>query len=131
MQLHPDDGLMIVAWYAAGVRIVDITAIAGLSAGVQAGQSLGQGMREIGYGHFDDSDTWAAKTNRIADDGTFYVFGIDTFRELDVWKFTANDAYIPESEQAGRWLTPAEAVAAKHAMGLYGTVQPTGPYCTL
>jgi hypothetical protein len=112
------------------VRIVDISAIAGLSAGVQAGQSLGQGMREIGYGHFDNSDTWAAKTNRIDEDGSFYVYGIDTARELDVWKFTSDEA-DPYEDQAGHWLTPAEAVAAKQAMGLYGTVQPSGPYCTL
>jgi hypothetical protein len=125
MQVHEDEGLLIVAWYAAGMRVLDLAGLVGVSAGVQAGQSLGTGMKEIAWGHFDDSDVWAAKTNRIAEDGSFYAYAIDTNRMLDIWAFTPD---AESTAERGSWLTPAQALDRATSAG--ATTQ-TGPYCLL
>ena len=71
LQLHPDQELMTIAWYAMGTRVLDLSGLVGLAAGVSEELgSVGTGMREVAYAHFDDGDVWATKTNRIADDGT-------------------------------------------------------------
>ena len=47
----------------------------------------GFGIREIGRYTFDDHNTWAFKTQRIEADGSFYGFGNDLGRGLDVYRF--------------------------------------------
>ena len=86
MQMHPEHDIATVAWYAAGTRVLDLSGILGASAGVteQTG-SQGAGIKEIGYARFNDGDVWATKTNRIEDDGTFYLYSADTARMLDVF----------------------------------------------
>jgi hypothetical protein len=97
---------MTIAWYDAGVRVVDVSGLAGVSVGVDPNTGgVGAGMREIGYYTMPDADTWSAKTNRIEPDGSFYLYGNDVGRGLDVYRF---DAKAPQSGAGGMWLTPDE-----------------------
>ena len=122
-RVYPEQRLMTIAWYEAGVRVVDISNLVGVAAGVSEGQgNLGMGMREIGYYRFPDSDTWSVKTNRIEPDGSFYLFGNDQARGLDVYRF---NAAAPRAAESGMWLTPEQAVG--RAGG--GEVPATGPSC--
>jgi putative cell wall-binding protein len=125
LRMHPDQGIMTIAWYNGGVRVIDISTLAGLSIG------SGSGMEEIGFFRFGDSDLWSAKTNRFEDDGSFYVFGNDVRRGLDVFRFEADapdDA--PETEATGVWLTPTEVEAMAQARPA-STEPKVGPYCLL
>jgi hypothetical protein len=125
LQFHPEHDILVAAWYARGTRVIDLSGLVGVAAGVtQETGTVGVGMREIGYGHFDDGDVWAAKTNRIAEDGSFYIFAADTARMLDVWRFTPGGE--TSAETAGAWLSPQEALAAKH-----GSTQTTTTACLL
>ena len=71
------------------------------------GELTGAGIREVGSYRFPDSDTWSAKTNKIAADGSFYLFGNDYRRGFDVYH------YVPSSSgpardvgtDGTRWLT--------------------------
>ena len=104
LRMHPDQGIMTIAWYARGVRVIDISGLAGVSVGLP-----GPGMKEIGHLWFDDSDTWSAKALRIEDDGSFYLFGNDISRGLDVLRFTAAPAGTASmSTGLSRWLGPDE-----------------------
>jgi hypothetical protein len=106
LRMYPEQGLMTIAWYARGVRVIDISSLAGVSAGLP-----GPGMREIGHLWFDDSDTWSAKALRIEDDGSFYIFGNDINRGLDVFRFTADPAGTAAmSTGLSRWVG-ADALA--------------------
>lgn len=85
--------------------------------------NVGLGMREIGYSYFPNSDTWSVKTNRIEPDGSFYMYGNDLNRGLDVYRFSAT---APQAADAGTWLSADEAAATLPAATADGT---TGPYC--
>jgi hypothetical protein len=111
LRFYPERRLMTIAWYDAGVRVVDVSGLAGVSVGA-AGRNVGPGMREIGYYTLPDADTWSAKTNHFESDGSFYLFANDINRGLDVYRF---DASMPVSGLAGTWLTPAQALAAAEA----------------
>ena len=106
LRMHPKKKIMTIAWYNAGVRVVDISGLAGVAVGVtpDAGNA-GAGMKEIGFHYFPNSDTWSAKTNKFSKDGSFYLFGNDINRGLDVFRF---DAKSKRSSQSGTWLTPAQ-----------------------
>ena len=126
LRLHPEEKIMTIAWYNAGVRVVDISGLIGVSAGaVETVGNVGVGMKEIGYHYFSDSKTWSAKTNKIEDDGSFYLYGNDLTRGLDVYRFSAAAAPSPNP---GTWLTPQQALAQARAAGVADDVQ-TGPYC--
>lgn len=91
---YPDQDIMTVAWYGAGVRVLDISGLAGLSLGVTpAVGSVGTGIREIGSWFFSEtetqvgSQTWAAKIHRFDTDGSAYIFANDLDRGLDVFKW--------------------------------------------
>lgn len=108
LRMYPESGLMTIAWYARGVRVIDISSLAGVSVGLP-----GPGMQEIGHLWFDDSDTWSAKALQIEPDGSFYVFGNDINRGFDVYRFEAADGGTASmSTGASRWLTPAAVPAA-------------------
>jgi hypothetical protein len=126
LRMHPKEKLMTIAWYNAGVRVVDISGLIGVSVGAAENVgNVGAGMKEIGYHYFSDSDTWSVKTNRIEADGSFYLYGNDLNRGLDIYRFNAGAA---QSTDGGTWLTPAEALARARAMGVQNDVQ-TGPWC--
>jgi hypothetical protein len=128
-RFYPDHHLMTIAWYDAGVRVVDVSGLAGVSAGVtpQTG-NVGTGMREIGFATLPDANTWSAKTNRIEHDGSFFLFGNDINRGLDVYRF---DGTAPVAEGAGRFLSPAEALAEARERGITPVGQGNAPFCLL
>jgi hypothetical protein len=88
LRMHPDQALMTIAWYSEGVRTLDISGLAefrGNPAVVARGD--GAGIKEVGNFVFPDSNTWSFKTNRIAADGSFFGYGNDIARGLDVFRF--------------------------------------------
>ena len=88
LKIYPEQKLLTIAWYTKGVRVLDISGLADVE-GDPTAMALGDGvgMEEIGSYTFPDSDTWAFKTNKIAKDGTFYGYGNDMSRGLDVYRF--------------------------------------------
>jgi hypothetical protein len=125
LRMYPDQQDMTIAWYNAGVRVVDISGLVGVSVGVdETVGNVGPGMREVGYHYFANSDTWSVKTNRIEPGGSFYLYGNDLNRGLDVYRF---DAGAPVSSGGGTWLS------AQEAAGMVATADPTdasfGPSC--
>lgn len=85
---YPDQKLMTIAWYTAGVRVLDISGLAEFEGGPsEVAFGDGVGMTEVGNFVFDDVDTWSFKTNRIERDGSFFGFGNDLGRGLDVYRF--------------------------------------------
>ncbi|MFP5320845.1 MAG: LVIVD repeat-containing protein, partial [Acidimicrobiia bacterium] len=100
-QIHPEEGLLVAAFYNGGVRVVDLSSVVGVALGAQ-----GAGMREIAYARFPDSMTWAAKTPRIEPDGSFHLFGNDQNRGLDVYRF---DPTAEPSDGSFAMVGPSEA----------------------
>jgi hypothetical protein len=108
LRMYPEHKLLTIAWYSAGVRVIDISGLAGVSAGLP----VDAGMREIGYYAFPDSDTWSAKTNRIAPDGSFFLFANDIARGFDVYRFRGPEgAGEAGLVGGGRWLSPEQVLA--------------------
>ena len=103
--IHEKEGIMTIAYYNGGVRVVDISNLVGISLGDDTSVT-GAGMRELGFYRFEDSDTWSAKTPRINRNGDFYLYGNDMARGLDIFFY---DAGGKQSKNRGRWMTPAEA----------------------
>jgi len=101
LRMYPEQGLMTIAWYARGIRVIDISSLAGVSVGLP-----GPGMQEIGHLYFDDSDLWSAKALRIEPDGSFYAFGNDINRGLDVFRFQASPTGTSTmATGTSRWLS--------------------------
>jgi hypothetical protein len=100
---------LVIGWFGAGVRVLDLSGLADVpvaaSAGV-TGQSVGVGVREVGFFRFPDSDTWSAKVMRWEEDGSAHVFAVDQTRGFDVYRY---DATAPAAVDGGRWLTPLQA----------------------
>jgi hypothetical protein len=110
-RVHEDEQIMTMAWYNGGVRVIDLSGLVGISIGGQ--QLTGAGMKEIGYYRIQGMDTWSAKTPRIDPrTGDFYLFGNDTARGLDVYKFTGSGE---ASTAQGTWMSPSQALAAAQA----------------
>jgi hypothetical protein len=95
-QLHEKAQVMTIAFYNGGVRVVDLSDLAG------------DGMKEIGYYRIDNADTWSAKTPNVERGKAFYLYGNDINRGLDVYRF---DWKAEEAASRGQWLTPAQALA--------------------
>lgn len=99
LRIYPDQKMLTIAWYAQGVRVLDISGLAdyeGSEADVAIGD--GVGMREVGHYVFPDADTWSFKTNRIAADGSFYGYGNDLTRGFDVYRFSGAGLSVPPLE---------------------------------
>jgi hypothetical protein len=95
-RMHGDQGLFTIAWYDQGVRVVDVQGVANYNSPIPFVVSGdGAGIREIGRYTFDDHNTWSFKTNAIGTDGSFFGFGNDLGRGLDVYKFTGLDRTVP------------------------------------
>ena len=104
--IHEDEKVMTIAYYNGGVRVVDLSGLTGISL---AGQQLaGEGMKEVGSYRIENGDTWSAKTPRIESDGSFYLYGNDIARGLDVYRYTAS---AQPSAKQGNWMSPVEAAA--------------------
>lgn len=101
--VYPEQGLLTIAWYERGVRVLDISGLADYAGTPAAALPVptvlgdGIGITEIGSYVFTDQDTWSFKTNRIEADGSFYGYGNDLSRGLDVYYFPgfADDRTVP------------------------------------
>lgn len=133
LRIHPEQALMTIAWYEAGVRVVDLSSLIGVSTGVTpATGNVGAGLKEVGHYQFDNSDTWSVKTNKINADRSFFMFGNDMARGLDVYKFNGfAPAPSAESKTFGTWLTPAQALARAQSMGVAAAAAAKAPSCLL
>ena len=96
--IHERQGLMTIAFYNGGVRVVDLSGLIGYGLGDTT--LTGTPMKEIASYYFPNSDTWAAKTPKIQGNGDFYLYGNDVNRGLDIYKFTATKK---KSAKAGKW----------------------------
>jgi hypothetical protein len=112
LRFYPEQKLMSIGWYNAGVRLVDISGLVGASLGVApAAGNVGLGMKEVAYHWFDNSESWTAKILEFEEDGSAYVFSNDITRGLDVYRYEAD---APAAAQGGTWMDAA-AVAKKPA----------------
>ena len=108
-QIDHEAQIMTMGWYNAGVRILDLSALAGIGIADQSPM----GIKQLGYFQFQDTDAWAAKAIK-ADRKGFHFFANDKRRGFDVYR------YQPEAgarANAGVWLTPAEALRRNRAAG--------------
>ena len=101
-QLHREQNLMIIAWYSAGTRVLDITEAAGVAFGAQ-----GAGFKEIAYGWFPDSNVWATKAPTASRDKPFTIYANDHTRGLDAWKLDPTKPATRSSNSAKITFTPA------------------------
>lgn len=140
LRMHPEAGILTIGWYGLGSRVIDISGLAGLvgpSAGPdEATGTVGPGMREVGFVRFANSDTWSAKTNRIAKDGSFYLYANDHERGFDVLRYTPPPegalGAASEDTDPGRWLTPAQVLdETLERRASNGEADPEAPYCVL
>ena len=97
LRMHGEQALLTIAWYSQGVRVLDISGLADYEPPAGQGDAVlaygdGVGMTEIGSYVFPDADTWSFKTNAIAADGSFYGYGNDLNRGMDVYRFTPGEA---------------------------------------
>jgi hypothetical protein len=125
--IHQDAKVMTIAYYNGGVRVVDLSGLAGISLG--GAQLVGQGMRELGFYRFGDANSWSAKTPAI-DPATrdFYLYGNDIARGLDVYRF---DGGAATSASDGTWLTPAQALARAKSRPKVALEPRTAFFCLL
>ena len=95
--IHEQQQILTVAYYNGGVRVVDLSGLA-----------TGEGLRQIGVYQTENADSWSAKTPRIERNGSFWLYGNDMARGLDIYRF---DATQPESESGGTWLGAQAALS--------------------
>ncbi|HLG01074.1 MAG TPA: hypothetical protein VI916_11410 [Acidimicrobiia bacterium] len=131
---YPEQGIMTIAWYGAGVRVLDISNLAGVSVGLDPNLtgSLGAGIKELGSFYFPQtetqvgSQTWAAKIHEFEADGSAYIFANDLDRGFDVYHY---DAGAPSASDPGTWLAGQDVL---HTLGPAAvTTTPALPYCAL
>lgn len=121
LRIYPEQQMLTIAWYAQGVRVLDISGLADLDGSpLTVGVGDGAGMREVGSYVLEDSDTWSFKTNRIAADGSFYGYGNDLVRGFDVYRFSGAGLSVPplepENLASRRPERPDRAIAAGAAV---------------
>jgi hypothetical protein len=91
LRMYDEQELMTIAWYSQGVRVLDLSGLADFEPTLPGDATLafgdGVGMTEIGSYVFPDADTWSFKTNEIAADGSFFGYGNDLNRGMDVYRF--------------------------------------------
>lgn len=101
--IHPKEGIMTIAFYNGGVRVVDISGLVGVALGET---QISDGMKQVGFYQFPDSDTWAAKTPEIDSTGDFYLYGNDVTRGMDIYYFDDGEE---KAKNNGRFMSPADA----------------------
>ncbi len=92
LRIYPRQKLMTIAWYAQGVRVIDLSGLADAAADPLANPLSiafgdGVGMTEVGYYTMPDSDSWSFKTNKIKKDGSFFGYSNDLVRGFDVFRY--------------------------------------------
>ncbi len=116
-KMHSDQGLFTIAWYDQGVRVVDVAGLADMPTPAVPFVASGSSneIKEIGRYAFDDANTWSFKTQRIAADGSFFGFGNDLGRGLDVYRFNGLGRTVPVLEPTD--LKPVAAPAPAPTKG--------------
>ena len=92
LRIYPRQQLLTIAWYAKGVRVLDISGLADAAADPLAGPAAiafgdGVGMKEVGHFTMPDSDAWSFKTNKIRKNGSFFGYANDLVRGFDVFRY--------------------------------------------
>ena len=95
LRIYPRQKMMTIAWYAQGVRVLDLKGLATAEPSPVPATGQGIGMKEVGHYVLPDSDTWSFKTNRIRRDGSFYGYGNDLVRGFDVYRFKGLNRNVP------------------------------------
>ena len=95
LRIYPRQKMMTIAWYAQGVRVIDLKGLATAEPSTVPAMGQGIGMREVGHYVLPDSDTWSFKTNRIKRDGSFFGYGNDLVRGFDVYHFKGLKREVP------------------------------------
>jgi hypothetical protein len=97
LRIYPRQKMMTIAWYAQGVRVLDISGLAThRGSPTEIGIGDGVGMKEVGSFVFGDSDAWSFKTNKIRRDGSFFGYANDLVRGFDVFRFRGlRDRKVP------------------------------------
>ncbi len=138
IQVLPEQELLVMAWYNAGVRVLDYSGLAdlsGIGVGLGAGnESLTPGIQQVGWHRFTDTDLWSAHVHEVADDGSFFIFGGDTARALDIWEFDPTAGTSGDAEDRGTWLAASELTAdAVGDLASDGLTLDSGyqPYCLI
>jgi hypothetical protein len=121
-QLHHDVGLMTIAYYNGGVRVVDLSGLVGVALG-----GRGVGMKQVGWYRFANSDTWAVKAP-FADRKGFYLYGNDQKRGFDVYRWTPAAG---ASVDSGTWMSPEQQLAAQRTAKALGGEPQRGGVCLL
>jgi hypothetical protein len=122
LRFYPEQKLMTIGWYKAGVRVVDISGLAGASVGVTPGTgNVPVGMKEVGFHYFPNSESWTAKIKEFDGDGSAYVFSNDITRGLDVYRY---DATEEASADVGTWLDATEMAARPSYEMVMGNLVP-------
>jgi hypothetical protein len=145
IQVIEEHEILVVAWYNAGLRVLDYSGLADLGGvGPQIGfgnQSITPGIQQVAWSRFEDSDLWSAKVypGDFAN-GELFVYGGDVVRSMDVWRVDVDAALGEETEaqEAGRWLDPTSAfwrgvskqseLEARSAAGQLDHHKEAGPY---
>jgi hypothetical protein len=104
IQVLAEQELLVMGWYRGGALVLDYSGLAGVAVG-KLGVEVG--ITEVAHSRFSDSTLWSAKVPEVAEDGSFYIYGGDMARHVDVWKFDPNGDGEPET--TGQWLTPEQA----------------------
>ena len=114
LRIYPEQKMATIAWYAQGVRVLDIKGLANFEGGPEV-QAFGNGVgiREVGNYVMPDADTWSFKTNRINRDGSFFGYGNDLVRGFDVYRFHGFEKRtVPPLRPTG-YVTRAESTASR------------------
>lgn len=103
MRIAPDGKTLVMAWYAQGVQVLDLSGLPGVSVGA-AGTDGGVGIKRIAQWSTDGVDAWSAKM-----DDRGFIFTGDTGRGMDVVKFDRKAA-AARPVHPGVWLDPQAAL---------------------
>lgn len=95
LRIYPRQKMMTIAWYAQGVRVLDLKGLATAEPTPDPVFGRGIGIKEVGHYVLPDSDTWSFKTNRIRRDGSFFGYGNDLVRGFDVYHFKGLTRGVP------------------------------------
>ncbi len=119
LRIYPGQKMATIAWYAQGVRVLDIKGLANVEGGpeVQAFGS-GVGIREVGNYVMPDADTWSFKTNRINRDGSFFGYGNDLVRGFDVYRFHGFEKRTVPPLRPRGFVTRAESTSSRMLLPL-------------
>ncbi len=107
-RVYPEQEIITIAWYNAGVWVLDYSGLAD-----EATDPSSSPIQTLGWFYFADSDTWSFKTNAFEADGSFYGYGNDITRGMDVYRYDASIAPGPDpagASSAGTWVDQDTAI---------------------